>query len=125
MRCNSEILQTITLSTTVMVFVVILCCVIQTQCAMCPNMFYFKLDITACFLFFNNRSLKVLLISIQCHPSGLPVAIILKEFSDLILQELKSMRQDLNLGFAKMQENMKDMYSKLLAEVKKMKPQTM
>ncbi|CAK8686275.1 unnamed protein product [Clavelina lepadiformis] len=26
------------------------------------------------------------------------------------------MRQDLNLGFAKMQENMKDMYSKLLAE---------
>ncbi|CAK8686260.1 unnamed protein product [Clavelina lepadiformis] len=55
----------------------------------------------------------------DCHPSGLPVAIMLKEISDLILQELKSMQQDMNFGFSKMQENMKDMYSKLLAEVKK------
>ncbi|CAK8686381.1 unnamed protein product [Clavelina lepadiformis] len=55
----------------------------------------------------------------ECHPSGLPVAIMLKEISDLILQELKSMRQDMNLEFSKMQENMKDLYSTLLAEVKK------
>ncbi|CAK8686290.1 unnamed protein product [Clavelina lepadiformis] len=44
----------------------------------------------------------------EFHPSGLPVAIILKEFSDLILQELKSMRQEMNLKFAKIQENMKE-----------------
>ena len=60
----------------------------------------------------------MLLFSMECHPSGLPVAIMLKEISDLMLQELKSMRQDMNLKFAKMQENMNDMYSKLLAEVR-------
>ncbi|CAK8691572.1 unnamed protein product [Clavelina lepadiformis] len=36
-----------------------------------------------------------------------------------ILQEFKSMRQDMKMEFAKVQENMEDMASKVLAETKK------
>ncbi|CAK8691562.1 unnamed protein product [Clavelina lepadiformis] len=36
-----------------------------------------------------------------------------------ILQEFKSMRQDMKMEFAQVQENMNDMVSKILAETKK------
>ncbi|XP_076826170.1 uncharacterized protein LOC143473178 [Clavelina lepadiformis] len=53
------------------------------------------------------------------YPSGMQVDKVLKAISDLILQELKSMRQDIKMEFSKMQENMEDMCLKLLAETRK------
>ncbi|CAK8686468.1 unnamed protein product [Clavelina lepadiformis] len=44
---------------------------------------------------------------------------VLKAISDLILQELKSMKQDMKMEFSKMQENMENMYLKFFAETTK------
>ncbi|XP_076826171.1 uncharacterized protein LOC143473179 [Clavelina lepadiformis] len=53
------------------------------------------------------------------YQNGMQVDKVLKAMSDLILQELKSMRQDIKMEFSKMQENMEDMCLKLLAETRK------
>ncbi|CAK8686505.1 unnamed protein product [Clavelina lepadiformis] len=53
------------------------------------------------------------------YPGGMQVDDVMKAISDLILQELKSMRQDIKMEFSKMQENMEDMCLKLLAETRK------
>ncbi|XP_076805383.1 uncharacterized protein LOC143449172 [Clavelina lepadiformis] len=55
----------------------------------------------------------------ECHPVNTHIDFFLKEISDLISQEFKSMRQDMKIEFAKVQENMEDMVSKILAETKK------
>ncbi|CAK8691507.1 unnamed protein product [Clavelina lepadiformis] len=56
--------------------------------------------------------------NVECHPDNMQVDIILKAISDLILQEFKSIRQDMKMEFAQMQENMEDIVSKILAETK-------
>ncbi|CAK8691561.1 unnamed protein product [Clavelina lepadiformis] len=50
---------------------------------------------------------------------GMQVDFLLKAISDMVSQEFKSMRQDMKIEFAKVQENMEDMVSKILAETKK------
>ncbi|CAK8691563.1 unnamed protein product [Clavelina lepadiformis] len=55
----------------------------------------------------------------ECHPDGMQVDVWLKAISDMISQEFKSMRQDMRKEFVKMQENMEDVVSTLLAETKK------
>ncbi|XP_076805401.1 uncharacterized protein LOC143449189 isoform X1 [Clavelina lepadiformis] len=55
----------------------------------------------------------------ECHPDNTHIDFFLKEISDLISQEFKSMRQGMKIEFAKVQENMEDMVSKILAETKK------
>ncbi|XP_076821527.1 uncharacterized protein LOC143468287 [Clavelina lepadiformis] len=45
--------------------------------------------------------------------------IVLKTVNDLILQELKSMRQDMKMEFEKIQENLENVVSKLLPETNK------
>ncbi|CAK8686267.1 unnamed protein product [Clavelina lepadiformis] len=56
----------------------------------------------------------------ECHPSGKHVKIILRRISDMILEDLKSIQQDgVKLEIAKIQENMEDMYLKLLAQSKR------
>ncbi|XP_076804553.1 uncharacterized protein LOC143448625 [Clavelina lepadiformis] len=57
--------------------------------------------------------------AMDCHPVGMQVDFLLKAISDMISQEFKSMRQDMKIEFAKVQENMEDMVSKILAETKK------
>ncbi|CAK8691516.1 unnamed protein product [Clavelina lepadiformis] len=55
----------------------------------------------------------------DCHPAGMQVDFLLKAIRDMVSQEFKSMRQDMKIEFAKVQENMEDMVSKILAETKK------
>ncbi|CAK8691570.1 unnamed protein product [Clavelina lepadiformis] len=55
----------------------------------------------------------------DCQPVGMQVDVLLKAISDMISQEFKSMRQDMKKEFVKMQENMEDVISTLLAEIKK------
>ncbi|XP_076823519.1 uncharacterized protein LOC143469646 [Clavelina lepadiformis] len=55
----------------------------------------------------------------ECHPDNMHVDFLLKAISDMVLQELKSMREDMKIEFAKVQENMEDMVSKILVETKK------
>ncbi|XP_076804591.1 uncharacterized protein LOC143448655 [Clavelina lepadiformis] len=57
--------------------------------------------------------------AMDCHPAGMQVDFLLKAISDMVSQEFKSMRQDMKIEFAKVQENMEDMVSKILAETKK------
>ncbi|XP_076805407.1 uncharacterized protein LOC143449193 [Clavelina lepadiformis] len=55
----------------------------------------------------------------EYHQDNMQVDFLLKAISDMVSQQFKSMRQDMKIEFAKVQENMKDMVSKILAETKK------
>ncbi|CAK8672827.1 unnamed protein product [Clavelina lepadiformis] len=55
----------------------------------------------------------------ECQPVGIQVDVLLKAISDMVSQEFKSLRQDMRKEFVKMQENMEDVVSTLLAEIKK------
>ncbi|CAK8691512.1 unnamed protein product [Clavelina lepadiformis] len=55
----------------------------------------------------------------ECHPGIMQVDILLKGIRDMIPQEFISMRQDMKMEFAKLQEGMKNMVSNFLAEIKK------
>ncbi|CAK8691526.1 unnamed protein product [Clavelina lepadiformis] len=55
----------------------------------------------------------------ECHPDKMHVDFLLKAISDLISQEFKAMRQDMQMAFSKLKENMEDMVSKILPETKK------
>ncbi|CAK8691577.1 unnamed protein product [Clavelina lepadiformis] len=55
----------------------------------------------------------------ECHPDKMHVDFLLKAISDLISQEFKAMRQDMQMEFAKLKENMEDMVSKILPDTKK------
>ncbi|XP_076805387.1 uncharacterized protein LOC143449177 [Clavelina lepadiformis] len=57
--------------------------------------------------------------TMECHPVGMQVDVLLKTVSDMISQEFKSMRQDMRKEFVQMQESMEDVISTLLAEIKK------
>ncbi|CAK8691587.1 unnamed protein product [Clavelina lepadiformis] len=54
----------------------------------------------------------------ECHPDNIHVDFLLRAISDLILQEFKSMRQDMQIEFAQLKVNMEDIVSKILAETK-------
>ncbi|CAK8675092.1 unnamed protein product [Clavelina lepadiformis] len=66
-----------------------------------------------------NKACKIQTQTMECHPVGMQVDILLKAFSDMLSQEFKSMRQDMKKEFVKMQESMEDVTSTLLAEIKK------
>ncbi|CAK8691611.1 unnamed protein product [Clavelina lepadiformis] len=55
----------------------------------------------------------------EYHSDNIQVDFLLKAISDMISQQFISMRQDMKIEFAKVQENMEDMVSKILAETKK------
>ncbi|CAK8691534.1 unnamed protein product [Clavelina lepadiformis] len=55
----------------------------------------------------------------ECHPGIMQVDILLKGIRDMISQNYISMRQDMKMEFAKLQEGMKNMVSNFLAEIKK------
>ncbi|XP_076805406.1 uncharacterized protein LOC143449192 [Clavelina lepadiformis] len=55
----------------------------------------------------------------DCHPAGMQVDFLLKAISDMVSQEFKSMRQDMKIEFAKVQENMEGIVSKILEETNK------
>ncbi|XP_076804501.1 uncharacterized protein LOC143448579 [Clavelina lepadiformis] len=55
----------------------------------------------------------------ECDPGIIQVDVLLKAISDLISQELKSLRQEMKMEFAQLQVNIEDMVLKILAETKK------
>ena len=54
----------------------------------------------------------------DCDPCIIQVDVLLKAISDLISQELKSLRQEMKMEFAQLQVNIEDMVLKILAETK-------
>ncbi|XP_076805403.1 uncharacterized protein LOC143449189 isoform X3 [Clavelina lepadiformis] len=59
--------------------------------------------------------------TMEYHQDNMQVDFLLKAINDMVSQQFKSMRQDMKIEFAKVQENMEDMVSKILAETKKAK----
>ncbi|CAK8691568.1 unnamed protein product [Clavelina lepadiformis] len=57
--------------------------------------------------------------TMEFHPVGMQVDVLLKAITDMISQEFKSMRQDMRKEFVKMQESMEDVISTRLAEINK------
>ncbi|CAK8691580.1 unnamed protein product [Clavelina lepadiformis] len=57
--------------------------------------------------------------TMEYHQDNMQVDFLLKAISDMVSQQFKSIRQDMKIEFAKVQENMEDMVSKILAETKK------
>ncbi|CAK8691609.1 unnamed protein product [Clavelina lepadiformis] len=56
--------------------------------------------------------------AMECDPGIIQVDVLLKAISDLISQELKSLRQEMKMEFAQLQVNIEDMVLKILAETK-------
>ncbi|CAK8691588.1 unnamed protein product [Clavelina lepadiformis] len=67
----------------------------------------------------NITSISVRSQTMEFHPVGMQVDLLLKAISDMVSQEFKSMRQDMRKDFVKMQESMEDVILTLLPETKK------